>query len=91
MSIEVNRTLHTIVFREGELYIASGVELDIAAQGKTKQEAEERLETVLKAEIQDAAMTGRDVFDIGPAPASVVSLFEENSSAIISQDKRLVA
>lgn len=91
MDIEVSRTLNTIVFREGELFIASGVELDIVAQGKTAMEAEARLETVLKAEIMEAEQAGRDIFDLGPAPDAIVTLFRQNSTEIISQDTRLVA
>ena len=91
MGAEVMRTLHTIIFRDGDLYVASGVELDIVAQGKTVREAEERLETVLKAELKEAEQSGRDVFDIGPAPDEIVSRFREKSAEIISQDKRLVA
>jgi len=65
--------------------------LDIVAQGATKREAEDRLETVLKAEIMEAEQAGRDVFDLGPAPDVIVSLFRQNSNEIIAQDKRLVA
>lgn len=89
MSDDMNRTLHTIVFKDGDLYIASGVELDIVAQGTTQDEAMSRLELVLNAEMQEARATGRDLFDLGPAPDSVQSLFRRDD--VICKDERLVA
>lgn len=89
MSDDMNRTLHTIVFKDGDLYIASGVELDIVAQGNTPDEAMNRLEVVLNAEMQEARLSGHDIFDIGPAPDSVQSLFRQDD--VISKDERLVA
>lgn len=91
MGSSMARTLHTIIFKDGDHFVASGVELDIFAQGKTKDEAANRLETVLCAEIEEARASGRDLFDLGPAPDSVQSLFRESSSEIIAQDQRLVA
>jgi predicted RNase H-like HicB family nuclease len=87
----MQRILHTIVFREGDTFIASGVELDVVAQGKTQQEAERRLETVIYAELNEARETGRDIFEIGPAPEEIVSLFNQGSDDIVSQHERLVA
>jgi hypothetical protein len=91
MSDVMARKLHTIVFQDGDIFIASGVEADIFAQGKSRSEAERRLETVLCAEINEARASGRDFFDIGPAPESVQTLFRDASSKIIAQDERLVA
>jgi len=91
MSNAVSRKLHTIVFKEGDLFIASGVELDIFAQGRTQAEAESRLEVVLRAEVDEANRAGRDVFDLGPAPDSIQSLFRGPSTAILAKEERLVA
>ena len=91
MSMTTKRTLHTIVFKEGDAFIASGVELDIFAQGATKEEAERRLELVLRAEMDEARASGRDLFDLGPAPDGIQSLFRESSTDIIAQDERRVA
>jgi hypothetical protein len=57
----------------------------------TSEEAANRLEIVLCAEITEAKESGRDLFDLGPAPESIQRLFREESSKIISQDERLVA
>ncbi len=91
MSSGMARTLHTIVFRDGDLFVASGVELDIVAQGKSAREASERLEVVLNAELREAEHAGRDVFDIGPAPAEVQAMFRGPDDAVHSRDERLVA
>jgi len=91
MEFTMARKLHTIILKDGDHFVASGVELDIFAQGKTKEEAATRLETVLRAEINEAKDSGRDLFDLGPAPESIQRLFRESSSKIISQDERLVA
>jgi len=91
MSSMEMRTLHTIVYKEGDHFIASGVELDIFAQGKTQAEAESRLEVVLNAEIREANDAGRDLFDLGPAPDSVVARFRRDGDDIVSQDERVFA
>jgi predicted RNase H-like HicB family nuclease len=89
MSSDMTRTLHTIVFMDGDMFIASGVELDVVAQGATAEEAMNRLEVVLNAEVQEARHTGRDVFDLGPAPSSVQAMFREDD--VLAKDERLVA
>ncbi|MEO3387889.1 hypothetical protein [Mesorhizobium sp. CAU 1741] len=89
MSNDMARTLNIIVFKDEGFYIASGVELDIVAQGSTPEEAMNRLELVLNAEMQEAQSVGRDVFDLGPAPDSIQSLFREDD--VVSKDERLVA
>lgn len=91
MGSEMARTLHIIIFKDGDHFVASGVELDVFAQGKTKEEAAHRLETVLNAEMEEARASGRDLFDLGAAPEAVQSLFREASSEILAQEQRLVA
>jgi len=91
MSYEMKRTIHTLVFRDGDIFVASGVELDIFAQGKSEQEALDRLDIVLRAEIREANATGRDLFDIGPAPESVRELYKSRNSKVVSRNERLVA
>jgi len=91
MNGSMARKLHTIVYRDGDTFVASGVELDIFAQGRSAHEAMSRLETVLVAEMKDASDAGRDLFDIGPAPASVQKLFRGPDDALLAKEERLVA
>jgi predicted RNase H-like HicB family nuclease len=87
----MSRKLNIIVFKEDDIFIASGVELDVFAQGASEEEAIRRLETVLRAEMQEAKAAGRDVFDIGPAPESVQGLFQGRSEAVLTTEFRMVA
>jgi len=85
----MSRTIHTVVFKDGDIFVASGVELDVAAQGKTEAEAMARLDLVLNAEIRQAAESGRDVFDLGPAPESILRRFKSDDN--VATHERLVA
>jgi len=69
-------SVRVVVFRDGDLFVAQGLELDLAAQGKTQEEALERLRVVFRAEAREAAEQGRDLSHIGPAPAPFRALFE---------------
>lgn len=41
------KTLHTIVWKEGKLFVAKFLELELASQGKTKEEAIKNLKEAL--------------------------------------------
>lgn len=45
--------LHAIVWREGKLYVAKTLELEVASQGKTKNEALKNLEEAVELYCED--------------------------------------
>ena len=51
-----SKTLHTIVWKEGKLFVAKFLELEIASQGKTKQEALKNLKEALDLYLEDEDM-----------------------------------
>jgi len=83
MSMDVKRTIHTVVFKDGEFFIASAVEVDIAAQGKTLDEALTRLGVTVRAEL---AERNDDLSAIGPAPEAIQRMFKGPDSRVISRD-----
>lgn len=73
------RTIRTVIFPDGDRFVAQALEIDIAAQGSSTDEAYRRLMLAVNAEQQDADHEGRDLFDIGPAPASFHALFDDQN------------
>jgi hypothetical protein len=73
---EMNRTVRTVTYKDGDLYVTQALEVDIAAQGSTATEAFERFGIALRAEAREAEAAGRDLFDIGPAPNVFHALFQ---------------
>ena len=72
-------TVRIIVFKNGEKFVAQALEVDIAAQGETPEEASRRLDVALKAEAREAKAAGRELFDmIGPAPEMMRVLYENS-------------
>ena len=47
------QTLHTVVWREGNLFVAKFLELELASQGKTKNEAIKNLREALELYLED--------------------------------------
>lgn len=45
--------LHTIVWKEGKLFVAKFVELELASQGKSKEEALKNLKEALDLYLED--------------------------------------
>jgi len=84
----MDRTIRVVVFRDGDRYIAQALEVDIAAQGPSPEEASRRLETALSAEAREAEAEGRDLFDIGPAPETIRVLYEDR---VVRREEKLVA
>lgn len=79
--------IRVILFQEGDLFIAQGLELDICAQGKTPEEAKKRFSIALRAETHEAASAGISLFEaIEPAPAFFHSLYESGNVGRDMQD-----
>lgn len=60
--------IRVIVLKDDGLYFAQCLEVDVAAQGATPEEAIARLKNVLNAEAEELRNKGRSLKDIGPAP-----------------------
>ena len=65
-----------IVLRDGDVFVAQCLEVDIAAQGKTESEAKSRLRAVFHAEMEALKEKGADISSIGPAPDSFQALYD---------------
>ena len=74
----MTKPLRVVVFKDGDLFVAQCLEIDIAAQGATEAEAAMRLNAVFAAEIAAAKEAGRSVEDIGPAPDAFHSAYNIN-------------
>ena len=73
-------SIRVVVFREGDLFIAQGLELDICAQGKSSEEAKCRFDAALAAEICEAEARQMSLFDlIDPAPAFFEAIYENGA------------
>jgi hypothetical protein len=72
----MNRPLRVLVLKDENQFVAQALEIDIAAQGPSEEEALRRLNAVLKAEQAEAKNRGKAITDIGPAPAKFHHLFE---------------
>lgn len=47
------KTLHTIVWKEGNFFVAKFLELELASQGKTKEEALKNLKEAMDLYLED--------------------------------------
>lgn len=72
------RTIRVVGVKDGDLYFVQALEVDIAAQGRTLDEAAERIRVALNAELREADASGRDLFDLGPAPKSFHDLYDDD-------------
>jgi hypothetical protein len=76
-----NDTLRVVIFQEGDIWIAQGLEHDICAQGSDLDALRGRFVATLQAEIDHAREQGkRSLKDIGPAPEHFFQMWEERSS-----------
>lgn len=48
-----SQTLHTIVWKENEIFVAKFLELELASQGKTRKEAVDNLKEALELYLED--------------------------------------
>ena len=81
--------IRVVVFKDGAKFVAQALEVDVAAQGETPEEASRRLDIALEAEARDAKAAGRELFDvIGPAPETMRVLYENQ---VVGREEKLVA
>jgi hypothetical protein len=73
-----NTTIRVVAFREGDLYVAQALEVDVCAQGRTAEEAMSNLRATLRVEAEEALASGRTILDIGPAPHAFYVMFANN-------------
>lgn len=71
-------TIRVVTFKEGELFVAQALEVDICAQGRTMEEANKRLVATMRAEEEEAKANGRSLLDIGPAPHPFHVLYDNH-------------
>lgn len=77
----MSRMVRAVAFKEGGFYVAQALEVDLAAQGYTPDDAFRRLRVLLRAEAEDAIRHERDVFEIGSAPRPFYHLYENGAIA----------
>lgn len=70
--------IRVIVLKDEDVYVAQCLEIDIAAQGRTADEAMARLRIAFRAELADAKENGRSIEDIGPAPEAFSMMYDSN-------------
>ena len=63
-------TFHNLIEKEGELYSAICLELNVASQGSTPEEAEENLREAIELYLEDVFEAG-DEADFIPRPAPI--------------------
>ncbi|MDR6954616.1 hypothetical protein J2X65_003990 [Ancylobacter sp. 3268] len=69
--------LRVVIFQDGDMFIAQALELDVAAQGRTVEQARERRRVALVSEIECAFEDRRNPMDIGPAPQKFHDMFDQ--------------
>ena len=72
----MHEKLHIILFEEGDTWAAQCLEHDIAAQGKTMEEAAECLAFTIVAELE---MRDGDLSEIQPPPEELRELYQAGS------------
>lgn len=72
----MSKPLRVIVFKDGDIFVAQCLEIDISAQGSTEAEAAMRLNAVFVDEMAAAKASGLTLEDIGPAPESFHSAYK---------------
>jgi predicted RNase H-like HicB family nuclease len=70
MSKDKDLLLHTVIEKEGDLYSAICLELNVASQGKTIDEAKANLREAVELYLEDVYETG-DEKEFIPRPAPV--------------------
>lgn len=76
----MQRTYRVVGIRDGDVFVAQALELDVSAQGRSFDEALEQLKIVLLAQSQDALDSGLDIDDVvGPAPRRFHDLYEHET------------
>lgn len=68
------RILHTIVWKEENLYVAKFLELELASQGKTRAEALKNLQEALELYLEDEPAGGLKLPEIDEVSTNTISL-----------------
>lgn len=66
--------LHTIVWKENNLFVAKFLELELASQGETKKEALKNLKEALELYLEDEDIGNLSFPSIGEVSTQAVSL-----------------
>ena len=66
--------LHTIVWKEDKLFVAKFLELELASQGKTKNEALKNLKEALDLYLEDENVNSLELPSIEEVTTKTVSL-----------------
>lgn len=74
----MKQTYRVVGLKDGDLFVAQMLELDVAAQGRSFDEALDRLKTAFAAEKKEAEASGLDILDVvGPAPKAFHDLYDD--------------
>lgn len=85
-----NDVVRVVIFREGDTFIAQGLEVDICAQGASPEAANERFGITLNAEAAEAEEQGIDLFDmIKPAPSVFHTLYDTENGDVTRKTREL--
>jgi hypothetical protein len=73
--------LRVVVLKDGDIFVAQCLEIDVSAQGTSHEEAMNRLRAALRAEEAEAKNSGKKLSDIGPAPMAFHAIYGAGSIA----------
>lgn len=68
--------IRVVVLKDDDIYVAQCLEVDVAAQGATPEQAMQRLKVALCAEEEEARQSGKSLDDIGPAPDAFRAVYD---------------
>ena len=68
------KQLHTIVWKEGKLFVAKFLELELASQGKTKEKALKNLKEALDLYLEDENLESLSLPSIEKVSTQTVTL-----------------
>lgn len=68
------KTLHTVVWQEGRLFVAKFLELELASQGKTKNDALQNLKEALDLYLEDEDISHLSLPTVDNVSTQTVSL-----------------
>jgi hypothetical protein len=75
----MKQTYRVVGLKDGDVFVAQVLEVDVSAQGSSFDEALERLKVALNAEGREAELKGRDIQDLlRPAPKIFHDLYEDH-------------
>lgn len=69
--IAEERTLRVLIMREGDYYVAQGIELDLVAHARTQDEVKIEFYRVLVGTTEGYKKRGKDIFDVVPRAPKV--------------------